>query len=91
MPHPLQTADPATLTGPQLALQRDAAGDWNGAHEAAQAGKDRESAWVHAYLHRKEGDDWNAAYWYQKAGQVAFRGTLEEEWRLIADVLYAES
>ena len=88
MPHPLESADPATLTGPQRALQCDAAGDWNGAHEAAQAGEDRHSAWVHAYLHRKEGDQFNAEYWYRRAAQPGFRGSLDDEWRHIADALF---
>ncbi|WP_419803951.1 hypothetical protein [Terriglobus sp.] len=88
MPHPLETADVATLTGPLRALQLAAQGNWDGAHEAAQADEDRDSAWVHAYLHRREGDQWNAEYWYRRAGQPVFRGSLDEEWRHIADALY---
>jgi hypothetical protein len=41
---------------------------------------DKDSAWVHAYLHRKEGDVWNADYWYSKAGKVRPKVSLEEEW-----------
>jgi hypothetical protein len=88
MEHALLKADPKTLSGPLLALQRDAVGDWHQAHEAAQVGEDRDSAWVHAYLHRKEGDAGNAAYWYQRAGKPVCREPLETEWRQIADALY---
>lgn len=91
MPHPLEIADPATLNDLQRALQRDARGDWHGAHEAAQAGDDRDSAWVHAYLHRKEGDQWNAEYWYRRAGRPAFDGPLEQEWREIAEELFPKT
>ena len=88
MPHSLEHADPTTLTAALQALQADARGDWHTAHEAAQAGEDRESAWVHAYLHRKEGDQWNAEYWYRRAGQPPCTTTLEQEWQQIVDALY---
>ncbi len=88
MPHPLATADPETLTAPLRALRLAALGEWQGAHEVAQAGEDRDSAWVHAYLHRQEGDRWNAEYWYRRAGQPVFRGSLEDEWLHIADSLF---
>lgn len=87
MHHPLTHVDSGTLTGPLLALQLDAAGDWHGAHEAAQSGNDRNSAWVHAYLHRKEGDRANAEYWYRRAGQPSYNGSLTEEWQQIVDAL----
>ncbi|HEV8247123.1 MAG TPA: hypothetical protein VGP93_15205 [Polyangiaceae bacterium] len=67
-----------------LALWRDARGDWSGAHEAAQEVEGADGAWVHAYLHRKEGDLANASYWYQQAGRSALTGALDEEWELIA-------
>ena len=47
----------------------DAHGDWDGAHEAAQADEGGDGDWAHAYLHRKEGDAGNAAYWYRRAGK----------------------
>ena len=78
---------PAGLSAPLLALWWDAKGDWNRAHEAAQAGEDADSAWAHAYLHRKEGDLANAGYWYRRAGKPAARGALEQEWSAIALVL----
>jgi hypothetical protein len=66
------------------ALWLDAHGDWDGAHQIAQDDDGREAAWVHAYLHRKEGDRDNAAYWYRRAAQPVADGPLEDEWRHIA-------
>ena len=61
--------------------------DWNQAHEAAQADDGAPAAWVHAYLHRVEGDGENAGYWYRRAGKPAATGPLDEEWRAIAAAL----
>jgi len=69
------------------ALWWDAKGDWTRAHEAAQAQDDAAGAWVHAYLHRKEGDLANAAYWYRRAGEPVACGSLDEEWATIARAL----
>ena len=55
-------------------------GDWHEAHAQVDRLTDRASAWVHAYLHRKEGDIWNADYWYSKAQQIRPNISLEEEW-----------
>jgi hypothetical protein len=82
-----QPLPPAGLSAPLLALWLDAKGDWNGAHEAIQDETDRSSAWLHAYLHRKEGDQWNADYWYSKAGKKSPRCSLTEEWEVIARAL----
>ena len=82
-----EAAPPAGLSAPLLALWWDANGDWHRAHEAAQAGEDADSAWVHAYLHRKEGDLANAGYWYRRAGRPIAHGPLDEEWRIIAEAL----
>jgi hypothetical protein len=79
------------LGGPLRALAEDARGDWDAAHAAAQAGEDADSAWVHAYLHRKEGDLANAGYWYRRAGRAMPAGTLEEEWLTIARHLLAQA
>jgi hypothetical protein len=51
---------------------------------------DDSGAWVHAYLHRKEGDESNAGYWYRRAGRPQARGSLEDEWTAIASVLLAD-
>jgi hypothetical protein len=69
------------------ALWLDARGDWEGAHEAAQADEGGDGDWVHAYLHRKEGDAGNAAYWYRRAGKPVCRTSLDEEWEAIAKAL----
>ena len=69
------------------ALWWDAKGDWAKAHECAQAQEDKTGAWVHAYLHRKEGDLSNAGYWYRRAGKPVGAGTLEQEWQTIAAAL----
>lgn len=59
-------------------------GDWNRAHEIVQAREeDRASAWVHAHLHRVEGDLSNAAYWYRRAGRKAADSALDEEWEAL--------
>jgi len=69
------------------ALWYDAKGDWNEAHRLAQDVDDKSGAWVHAYLHRKEGDPGNAAYWYSRAGQPVATDSLEDEWNRIATAL----
>jgi hypothetical protein len=66
-------------TRPLRALWHAAKGDWTAAHEEAQSGEDRNSAWVHALLHREEGDQFNAEYWYRQAGKPAFKGPIEDE------------
>lgn len=68
------------LRGALLALWWDAKGDWNRAHEIAQDVSGADGAWVHAYLHRKEGDLGNAAYWYRRAGRDVAVGDLRAEW-----------
>lgn len=65
------------------ALYWDKKGDWTTAHELIQDMETAGAAWVHAYLHRKEGDEWNAGYWYKRAGKEFFKGTLDEEWELM--------
>ncbi len=72
------------------ALWLDARGDWDGAHELAQEAGGRDGAWVHAYLHRKEGDAMNAAYWYARAGRPVATSSLAEEWRAIVAALCGE-
>ena len=69
------------------ALWHDARGEWDKAHGVAQDVDDETGAWVHAYLHRKEGDPGNAAYWYRRAGQPVATDSLEAEWNRIATAL----
>ena len=81
-------AGPPTGLSPALqALWQDAAGHWDAAHELAQVAGDRDGAWVHAYLHRKEGDTTNAAYWYRLAGKSPGQGELPTEWETIVQAL----
>ena len=63
----------------QAALDALAQGDWQGAHDIAQDDPSPEGAWMHAHLHRLEGDEGNAAYWYRRAGRDPFPGTPQEE------------
>ena len=66
------------------ALWYDAAGDWNTAHEIVQRMDDARAARIHAYLHRKEGDEWNSRYWHRRAGSsFPMDMSLEEEWRYL--------
>lgn len=64
-------------------LWYDGKGDWHQAHAQVDQLTDQASAWVHAYLHRKEGDIWNADYWYKKARQTRPDITLEKEWEAL--------
>ena len=80
-------APPADLPPLATALWHDARGDWEAAHRLAQQIDDESGAWVHAYLHRKEGDAANAAYWYRRAGRRPAVSSLEEEWETIAQAL----
>ena len=82
---------PPTDLSPALAgMWWDAKGDWQKAHESAQQDKGQAGSWVHAYLHRKEGDISNAGYcWYQRAGKSPASCSLEEEWSQITAALLA--
>jgi hypothetical protein len=80
---------PSALSAAVQALWWDAKGDWHKAHECAQAQGDTVGAWVHAYLHRKEGDQSNAGYWYRRAGKSPATVSLGEEWDTIAAALLA--
>ena len=71
---------PDALPLPIQALWHDGKGDWKTAHDLIDHLQDSQSAHVHAYLHRKEGDLWNADYWYAKAGQKRPNISLDEEW-----------
>ena len=82
---------PAILTPALTALWWDAKGDWERAHSSAQDDEGSEGAWVHAYLHRKEGEQWNADYWYAKAGRKFHREELADEWAALAEGLLPAS
>jgi hypothetical protein len=86
-------ADPAPPDGlsPVVqALWHEAKGDWHEAHRLAQSQDDADGAWVHAYLHRVEGDLANAGYWYRRAGKPASQAPLRDEWATIVKALLAD-
>jgi len=84
----LSAAAPAPQLGaPLAALWWAARGDWDQAHRIVQDEETSQAAWVHAYLHRVEGDLGNAGYWYRRAGKPAASGSLEAEWEAIASTL----
>lgn len=76
----LSADDPPVVGIPLTALWYDGKGLWDIAHDVAQGDASTDGAWVHAYLHRKEGDLGNAAYWYRRAGKEPFAGDLSAEW-----------
>jgi hypothetical protein len=78
---------PEELSLPLAGLWWDAKGDWTKAHESAQQDEGPAGAWVHAYLHRKEGDLSNAGYWYQRAGRTQPQVSLSKEWADIVSSL----
>jgi hypothetical protein len=84
-------AAPDGLSPALTALRHDARGDWDAAHRVAQDDESPQGAWVHAYLHRKEGDAANAAYWYRHARQPVADGPLEREWAAIVETLLRET
>src|SRR5690606_11922048 len=84
-----QPSPPPSLTPALLALWHQGRGDWTAAHEAAQSDEGRDAAWVHAHLHRVEGDESNAGYWYRRAGRTPSRDPLDAEWGAIAAALLA--
>jgi hypothetical protein len=76
----LQDHPPREFSLALAGLWWDAKGEWNRAHESAQQDEGPDGAWVHAYLHRKEGDSNNAGYWYRRASRNPSHASLEEEW-----------
>jgi hypothetical protein len=84
-------APPSGLDIPLQALWYAAKGNWDTAHELAQSQDNREAAWVHAYLHRLEGDLSNAAYWYRLAGRPVANEPLQAEWESVVKALLEAS
>lgn len=82
-----QDAPPPNFPPTVAALWWDAKGEWARAHGLVDALETPEGMAVHAYLHRKEGADWNADYWYRRAGRRFHRPTLEEEWEALVEGL----
>jgi len=81
------TQPPANLSEYIKALWYDANGNWDKAHKLIQDINDTNASWIHAYLHRKEGDISNADYWYSKAGKNRPSVSLNTEWEQIANEL----
>lgn len=82
---------PQEIGEPLQALWWDAHGDWERAHGLVDELETREGMAVHAYLHRKEGADWNADYWYRRAGRTFHRPKLPEEWAALVEGLLPHS
>jgi hypothetical protein len=86
----LAAAAPAPELAPPLAAMWWAAkGDWDAAHKIVQDEDTADAAWVHAYLHRVEGDLGNADYWYRRASKPQAKDSLEAEWERIVSALSA--
>ena len=83
----LAATTPPPVSTLLLALWHDARGEWDKAHALAQDVDDASGAWVHAYLHRKEGDRANAGYWYRRANQPTATDSLNAEWTRIVSAL----
>jgi hypothetical protein len=82
-----ELTDASNHSLPLQALWHDAQGDWDEAHAVAQRAASPDGDWVHAYLHRKEGDLGNAGYWYARARRTMPSGSLDAEWAAIVDDL----
>lgn len=82
---------PADITSSLAALWYAGKGDWKQAHTIAQDIPTREGSWVHAYLHRLEGDVSNANYWYNRAGRSMPVSTLEHEWEAIVKTMLSSA
>ena len=81
------SSPPAQLSQPLQALWHAGKGDWEAAHMIAQEIRSETGSWIHAYLHRKEGDLGNASYWYHRANKPVAKNSLEEEWEQITKAL----
>lgn len=73
------------------ALWYDYQGDWNKSHKLIDHESSKDCAWVHAYLHRVEGDLWNARYWYRRSGKPESKLSLNEERQQITQALLEQS
>ena len=88
-PNEFLGTDSSLYSGPLLALWHAGHNNWHQAHEIAQAEDTRDAAWVHAYLHRAEGDTFNANYWYRRAHRPSPTTDLQAEWDQITRELLA--
>ena len=81
------TSPPANVSLYLLAMWYDANGNWDKAHATVDNLNDSTACWVHAYLHRKEGDNANAGYWYQRASKKIPDISLQQEWENIVKAI----
>jgi hypothetical protein len=84
-----QSGPPDGVPAPLAALWWDARGDWAKAHGLVDELETKDGMAVHAYLHRKEGAESNANYWYERAGRAFHRDALSDEWQALAEALLA--
>ena len=70
------------------ALWYDAKGEWDRSHKLIQEVNDKNAIWIHAYLHRKEGDIGNADYWYRRSGKTRPSLSVEKEWEELVTALF---
>ena len=82
-----EAVPPRGIDSALLAMWHDGHGNWDKAHSMVDNLDDETACWVHAYLHRKEGDLWNADYWYRKAGRKRPDFSLQQEWETIVQSL----
>ncbi|GAB3661312.1 hypothetical protein GCM10028791_35750 [Echinicola sediminis] len=80
-----QNQPPKGISIQLTSLWYDGKGNWEHAHDLVNDLMDEDSAYVHAYLHRKEGDEWNASYWYRNARKTKPSCSLEEEWEMLVE------
>lgn len=80
-----------SVSQPLLALWHAGQGHWDAAHDIVQDASGGDAAWVHAYLHREEGDQFNAGYWYRRAGKTMPSVSLAEEWHAMVEELLQSS
>jgi hypothetical protein len=79
------SVDPAGFSVELEALWYDGKGDWGKSHDVIQDVNSKNAAWIHAYLHRKEGDMGNAQYWYSRAGKPMPVVSLDDEWKSLVE------
>lgn len=86
----IQQSPSASWSEALSAMWFDVKGDWEASHNIAQDMHDNNGSWIHAYLHRKEGDKFNAGYWYRMAGKTFPNKNLEEEQRQLVEYFLAQ-
>ena len=83
---------PSNLSVFLQAMWLEARGEWNQAHALVEHDSSGTGAWIHAYLHRVEGDKWNAGYWYRRASKPFPSLSLKEEWQhIVKELLQGEN